>query len=186
MSTEPFIGEIKTFGFGFAPRGYATCQGQLLSIASNTALFSLLGTTYGGNGQTTFALPDLRGRVAVGQGNGPGLTPIVMGQIAGTETVTLIAANLPPHIHPATATSALFAEGLPGDSSNPTGKMLAGITNGYLTPDVNPNKQLSTEAITTTVTVGPNTGGPTPLPVRDPYLGLNYSIALEGIFPSRN
>ena len=185
MSTEPFIGEVKIFGFNFAPRGYATCQGQILSIAQNTALFSLLGTTYGGNGQTTFALPDLQGRSPIGQGQGPGLSPIVMGQIAGVENTTLLLTNLPPHNHPATATSALFAENLPGDSGTPTGRMLGGIPNGYLTPDAAPNKQLSAEAVTTTVTVGVNGGGQ-PFNIRNPYLGINYSIALEGIFPSRN
>jgi microcystin-dependent protein len=185
MSTEPFIGEVKIFGFNFAPRGYATCQGQILSIAQNTALFSLLGTTYGGNGQTTFALPDLQGRSPIGQGSGPGLSPISMGEVGGVENVTLILSNLPPHNHPATATSALFAEGLPGDSANPTGRMLASIPSGYLTPDVNPNKQLSTEAVTTSVTVG-IAGSGLPVPIRNPFLGINYSIALQGIFPSRN
>lgn len=185
MSTEPFIGEIKSFGFNFAPRGYALCNGAILSIASNTALFSLLGTTYGGNGQTTFALPDLRGRTMVGQGNGPGLTPVTIGEMAGNESVTLTNGNMPPHNHPATATSALFAEELPGDSFNADGKLLAAITNGYLNPDASPNVQLSSQAVTTSVTVGINGGGQ-PVPIRDPYLAINFSIALQGIFPSRN
>jgi microcystin-dependent protein len=98
-SAEPFIGEIELYGFNFAPRFYATCDGQLLSIAQNTALFSLLGTTYGGNGQTTFALPDLRGRVAIHQGQGPGLSPKYIGEMSGTETTTLLQVNIPAHTH---------------------------------------------------------------------------------------
>src|SRR5687767_9318635 len=100
---EPFLGQIQAFGFNFAPRGWAQCQGQLLAINTNTALFSLLGTTYGGNGQTTFALPDFRGRTMVGQGQGPGLSAYTIGQVGGTESVTLTSNNLPAHTHIATA-----------------------------------------------------------------------------------
>ena len=121
---DEFIGCIKLFGFSFAPRGWATCQGQIISIAQNTALFSLLGTTYGGNGQTTFALPDLQGRVAMGQGNPPGRQNYQMGQTGGAESVTLTAASLPPHIHAATATSTLYAETGQGNSQNPMGRLL--------------------------------------------------------------
>jgi microcystin-dependent protein len=183
--SEPFLGQIQAFGFNFAPRGWAMCQGQILSIAQNTALFSLLGTTYGGNGQTTFALPDLRGRSMIGIGQGPGLSPITLGEQSGTENVTLTTNNLPAHIHSATATSTLEAEGLPGTAANPQGKMLAGIPNGYINPDATQNKALSSEAVTTNVTVGP-TGGSQPFGIRDPYLGLNICIALQGIFPPRN
>src|SRR5439155_18983562 len=104
--SEPFLGEIRLFGFNFAPRGWAFCQGQLLPIAQNTALFSLLGTTYGGNGQTTFALPDLRGRVAVGFGQGPGLSNIDLGQVSGAETATLTQAQMPAHGHLASVSQA--------------------------------------------------------------------------------
>lgn len=182
---NPFLGQIQPFGFTFAPRGWALCQGQLLSIAQNTALFSLLGTMYGGNGQTTFGLPDLRGRSLVGMGQGPGLTNIVQGEMAGTETVTLISNNMPAHTHAATATSTLYAEGLPGTSTNPTGKMLGGIQNGYIAQDPAQDKALDPAAVQTTVTVQP-AGGNQPFGIRDPYLGINYSIALQGIFPSRN
>lgn len=99
MSTEPFIGEIKIFGFNFAPPNYQLCNGQIVSISQNTALFSLLGTTYGGNGQTTFALPDLRGRMPIGQGQGPGLPDYMMGEVSGTTNTTLTTANLPAHTH---------------------------------------------------------------------------------------
>src|SRR5499426_4244130 len=97
--SEPFLGQIQPFGFNFAPTGWATCDGQILSIAQHTALFSLLGTTYGGNGQTTFRLPDLRGRVPVHQGQGPGLSPYTLGEVTGTENVTLITTQIPAHNH---------------------------------------------------------------------------------------
>src|SRR5215207_9632471 len=97
--SEPFIGEIRMFGGNFAPRGWAFCEGQLLSIAQNTALFSILGTTYGGNGTTTFALPDLRGRVPIQPGQGPGLSPYTLGQMSGQENVTLLITNIPAHTH---------------------------------------------------------------------------------------
>src|ERR1041384_4519663 len=99
MSSEPYLASIALFAGNFAPRGWAFCQGQILSIAQNTALFSLLGTTYGGNGQTTFALPDLRGRVAVGTEQGPGLPGITLGEVSGNYVNTLVAGNLPPHTH---------------------------------------------------------------------------------------
>src|ERR1700755_795870 len=104
--SQPFLGEIRIFPYNFAPRGYAFCQGQILSIAQNTALFSLLGTTYGGNGQTTFALPDLRGRVPVGIGQGPGLAAIDLGQMAGAESVSLVVNQLPAHTHSLVASPA--------------------------------------------------------------------------------
>src|SRR6478672_10112699 len=97
--SEPFLAEIIMFAGNFAPRGWAFCQGQILSIAQNTALFSLLGTTYGGNGQTTFALPDLRGRVPVGTGQGPGLSNYDLGQVSGSESVTLTVSQMPAHNH---------------------------------------------------------------------------------------
>lgn len=116
---DPFIGEIRMFGFGFAPQGWALCNGQLLPIAQNAALFSLLGTTYGGDGQTTFALPDLRSRVPVGQGQGPGLSNYGQGQAGGAETVTLAAAQMPGHTHPVEASTS------PADSGQPAGRTLA-------------------------------------------------------------
>ncbi len=183
--SEPFIGEIRVFGFNFAPRGWAFCQGQIMSIAQNTALFSLLGTTYGGDGQTTFALPDLRSRSVVGMGQGPGLSNIVQGEISGTENATLLLNNLPAHIHPATAVSTLFAEGIAGTSQNPQGKMIGGHANAFVDPNPADNKALNSEAVTTAVTVG-QAGNSQPFPIRNPYLGMNVCIALTGIFPSRN
>ena len=182
---SPFLGQIQAFGFNFAPVGWATCQGQLLSIAQNTALFSLLGTQFGGNGQTTFGLPDLQGRTMVGAGQGAGLSPVEIGQQGGSESVTLTAAQMPTHTHVATATSTLFAEGVPGNSANAQGKMFGGLTNLYVTPDPAQNKALSAEAVTTAVTNAP-AGGSSPVGIHNPYLGVNMCIALQGIFPSRS
>ncbi len=167
---EPFLGQIQAFGFSFAPRGWATCQGQILSISQNTALFSLLGTTYGGNGQTTFALPDLRGRAAIGQGQGPGLSAYTIGEVGGAESTSLTTANLPmhnhlatstphthtatstAHTHTATATSTLYAQGVAGDKASPQGRTLAGLPNLYKAPDPAQYLALYNDCLTTAVT----------------------------------
>lgn len=164
--TEPFIGEIQVFPFGFAPRGWAQCNGQLLPINQNQALFSLLGTMYGGNGQTTFALPDLRGRVPLGVGSG-----YSQGQRAGEEQHTLIVSELPAHIHGAIASSAAPS------TSSPAGADWANM--GVDSYAASPNAQMAGNAITPT-------GGGQPHENRAPYLTLNFCIALVGIFPSRN
>jgi microcystin-dependent protein len=184
---DAFLGTILAVGFNFAPRGWMTCQGQLLSIAQNTALFSLLGTTYGGNGQTTFALPDLRGRVAVGQGQGPGLPSVVLGEVAGTPTTTILTTNMPAHNH--LVTSKMMVNSAAGTVSTPVAtNALAAIVDintdpakGYST--VAPNVELNSGTVTNTVSV---VGGSQPISILQPYLGVNYIIALEGIFPSRN
>jgi microcystin-dependent protein len=173
--TEAYIGSIVLFAGNFAPRGWAFCQGQLLSISTNTALFSILGTTYGGNGQTTFALPDLRGRVPMGQGQGPGLTNVTLGEQGGSESVTLMPSQMPMHSHAVacdtTATgSADPAGAYPGNPGSLSGTELYGSTaNGTMAPNM----------------ISP-AGGSQPFSVQQPYLGLNYIICLEGIFPSRN
>ena len=182
---EPFLGQIQAFGFNFAPRGWAMCQGQLLQISQNTALFSLLGTQFGGNGQTNFGLPDLRGRCLLGMGQGPGLHNVQIGEQGGSESVTLSTLQMPQHTHAATATSTLNAEGVPGDSANPQGRMLCGLPNLYTTPNPAQNKALSDQALTTAVT-NAMTGGSQPVDVESPYLGINICIAVEGIYPSRN
>jgi microcystin-dependent protein len=170
----PYIAAILLFAGNFAPRGWAFCQGQILSIAQNTALFSLLGTTYGGNGQTTFALPDLRGRVPIHPGAGPGLPNYTLGEMAGSPSTTLLITNLPAHNHTLTA----FSEA--GDTAAPAGALLANT--GAL------DKEYKTTG--SAVTMGPTaigvTGGSQPFNIMQPYLALNYIIALEGIFPSRN
>lgn len=172
---EPFIGQVFLVGFEFPARGYALCDGALQSIAANSALFSLLGTTYGGNGTTTFALPDLRGRVPVGQGTAPGGGTYALGQVSGTETTTLTSANMPAHTHVAT----LMAESGTATDTDPTGRMLAGATT-YLSPGRGADVPMAPAS----VHVG-STGGSMPFNNMQPYLVMNYQIALTGIFPSR-
>ncbi len=168
--SEPFIAEIIMFAGNFAPRGWAICQGQILSIAQNTALFSLLGTTYGGNGQTTFALPDLRGRTPIGTGQGPGLSNIQLGEVSGAESVTLTQAQLPSHNHLAAVTQAAST------GSRPSGTFPAG-GGAY---------GAASDGSTFNPAFIQSAGGNQPFGIRSPYLGMNYIIALEGIFPSRN
>lgn len=184
MSTEPFIGEVKLLGFNFAPMGYMTCQGQIISIAQNTALFSLLGTMYGGNGQTTFALPDLQGRVPIGQGQGPGLPAYDMGEAAGTTTATLNSTQLPQHVHSMTnmhvqqkASSATAQE------QDPAGNFEALTqTSSYAgTPGVNVYTGNPLVSGSTDIS-----GNSAPFSIMNPFLCMNFSIATEGIFPSRN
>lgn len=159
---EGYIGEIRLWSANFAPRNWAFCNGQTLSISSNTALFSVLGTTYGGNGQTTFALPNLAGRVAVGAGYGPGLTNRILGEQSGSESVSLVANQLPSHTHPIAKSTTIgtdissntFVVGVPGETAQ------MGISG--------------------------NSGGSTPHDNMQPYLVLNYIICLYGIYPSRS
>ncbi|HEV7287047.1 phage tail protein [Sphingomonas sp.] len=195
---SPFIGQISTYGFSFPPRNWALAQGQILSIAQNTALFSLLGTTYGGNGQTTFALPDLQGRVVLGQGQGPGLSPRSLGEVAGTETTTLLSTQMPQHVHSlsgATGTlSAINAKAT--EQSPPAGGYLARGVDTAPQPDSIPEIYLpasvgdpATKVPLAGVNVAGNTqiaGGSQPFSTMQPYLVLNQCIALTGIFPSRN
>lgn len=184
MSTEPFIGEVKLLGFNFAPRGYMTCQGQLLSIAQNTALFSLLGTTYGGNGQTTFGLPDLQGRVPIGQGQGPGLPDYTMGEAAGTPSVTLLSSNLPPHVHPAQGIVVKAPVSTGGtDEGSPAGAFLANTGTDSFSSVSTPGAYYGNLEISGTTGIS---GSGFPVGIMNPYLVMNYSIATEGIFPSRN
>jgi len=184
MSTEPFIGEIKIFGFNFAPKGYATCQGQILPISTNTALFSLLGTTYGGNGQTTFGLPDLQGRMPISQGTGPGLPTYVMGEMAGTTNVTLLTPNLPPHVHAAqgiTVNVPVATTG--GDTDSPAGAYLGQASGDFYSSAPTPNANYGALAVAGQTGIA---GSGTPVSIVNPYLVVNYSIAINGIFPSRN
>lgn len=185
MSTEPFIGEIKIFGFNFAPRGYMTCQGQILSIAQNTALFSLLGTTYGGNGQTTFGLPDLQSRMPIGQGQGPGLPSYTMGQKAGLNTVTILTSNMPAHIHTlSTAKANIAVNTTVADSNTPESAYLAANnTTALYSEGPQTGKFLAPASISGNTDI---TGSGLPIDITNPYLTINYSIAIEGIFPSRN
>lgn len=183
---DPYIAEITMFGGNFAPRGWALCDGQLLAIAQNTALFSLLGTTYGGDGRTTFALPDLRGRVAIHPGSGPGLSPIRLGESGGSMSQNLMAANLPAHNHTlgAGATAALHAQSGAANSSLPAGNVLAVDRDRNYSSSA-PDVDMQAGAVTLAGATD-NTGSSQPFSIMQPYLGVNYIIALQGIFPSRN
>jgi len=186
---EPFIGEIVMFAGNFAPRGWALCQGQLLAISSNSALFSILGTTYGGDGRTTFALPDLRGRIATQQGTGPGLAPVRLGERGGREDVTLTINELPNHNHLGvglTGTSTIPCSSDDGDSNEAAGRVLANAASGTPYVSGTPDENLGS---TGTVTIGGqtgNTGNQRSFSIQNPYLGVNFIIALYGTYPSRN
>lgn len=169
---DPFLGQLMLVPYNFAPNGWAQCDGSLLQISQNTALFSLLGTTFGGNGVTTFALPDLRGRAPIHMGQGPGLTNFILGESGGTESVTLNVGNLAPHAH------ALNAVANPGTSSHPTGNLLASDTAGSVYSDAAPNTALAAGAVAPA-------GNGIPFDNHMPYLVMNWIIAMEGIFPSR-
>lgn len=172
--SEPFIGQIKMFAGNFAPLNFAFCDGQLLAIAQNTALFSLLGTTYGGNGQTTFALPDLRGRLPLHQGQGSGLTNRVIGERGGSEQVALTESQVAPHSHPARSAAG-------GNAITPVGNYWstdpAGESAGYSNAHDGSNMAESV--------IGP-AGGGQPHNNVQPFLSISFIIALFGIFPSRN
>jgi len=168
------LAQIIMFAGNFSPRGWLFCHGQLLSIAQNTAVFALLGTTYGGNGQTTFGVPDLRGRVPVGAGQGPGLSNVQLGESAGVANQTLLVTNMPAHNHTLNA----FSEA--GDSGAPQGNRLAnsGATDREY-------RTTGTGVAMGATAIG-NAGGSQPFSIMQPYLGMNYVICQFGIFPSRN
>jgi microcystin-dependent protein len=200
-ATEPFLGEVTWVGFNFCPRGWAQANGQLLPINQNQALFSLLGTQYGGDGRVTFALPDLRGRTMVHVGTGPGLSEISQGQTGGAESQTLTFAQMPSHSHSATTTisdlqitSTLYGSSASAGSSEPAGAALATTKKQvpvYATST--PNQAMASGSVQSTVTDGTATttvaatnSGSTPVSVRDPYLGLMACVAITGVFPSRD
>ena len=179
---DPFIGEIVMFGGNFAPRNWAFCDGQLLPIAQNTALFSILGTTYGGDGRTTFALPDLRGRAVIHEGSGPGLTFRMLGQRGGTETNTLNVAQMPSHSHLAVGTLHATNNTLANERT-PAGRNLAGnATNEQYTTNPADSPMAANNV---SVTVG-NTGGNQSVNNMQPWATVNYIICLFGVYPSRN
>lgn len=177
MST-PFLGQINMTAINFASRGHAFCSGQLLPISQNSALFSLLGTIYGGDGQNTFALPDLRGRIPVNQGQGPGLSNYIIGSKAGTEMVTLTSNQMPQHSHvPVGKTSSA------GAVPSPTG-------NTWSANGTSVSSQFAVDTTTPKVSMAPSqvglAGGNQPHNNVPPFLVINFVIALEGIYPSRN
>ena len=172
---QSYIGEIRMVGFNFAPANWALCNGQLLAISQNNALFALLGTTYGGDGVNTFALPDLRGRIPIHQGTGAGLGTYVQGQIAGTENVTLLTMQLPSHNH---LLNAGVAGGTP--SSSPINNTLGGgELDAYVASALVP-------AVLDASSIPPGGGGNQPHNNIQPYLCVNFVISLFGVFPSRN
>jgi microcystin-dependent protein len=177
---NPFLGTISLFAGNFAPRGWALCNGQLMAISQNSALFSILGTTYGGDGVTTFALPNLEGRAPIHWGQGPGLTPRTIGESAGEENVTLISTQMPMHSHAVAASTTV------GDQGSPTGNVLAVSAD----PDSggNPLNFIAPASANTTMAPGmiAPAGGSQPHDNMQPYLAVTFIIALSGIFPARN
>ena len=173
--TDPFVSEIRVFPFNFAPVGWAKCDGQLLPISQNTALFSLLGTTYGGNGKSTFALPDLQGRFPIQHGQGPGLSDYFAGQTGGSATVTLLESEIPSHSHQARAVDG------EGTETSAEGNAWATPRYGRATED--------TYSASATVPMSPSAlaaaGGGQPHNNMPPYLTLTFCIAMQGIFPAR-
>jgi len=165
---EPFLSEIRIFSFNYAPKSWAMCNGQLLPINQNQALFSLLGTTYGGNGQTTFALPDLRGSIPIHMGQGH-----TLGEKAGEAVHTLIQAEMPQHLHFLNASTQNANTPVPGND------LLASANNAYVNPAAGSLTTLQPATIS-------NIGGSQPHENRQPFLTLNFCIALQGIFPSQN
>jgi microcystin-dependent protein len=169
---QPFIGEIRMFGGNFAPAGWELCNGQLVPIAENDALFVLIGTTYGGDGESTFALPNLQSRVPVHTGQGPGLGNYTLGEMGGVESVTLTVNQTPVHTH------AFIASTAGGSDNNPSGNLIAdGPAQAFI--EANPNAQLAPQAIAPS-------GGSQPHENRMPVLGINYIISMFGIFPDRS
>jgi microcystin-dependent protein len=173
---DPFVAEIRIYPFNFAPTGWAFCDGQILPISQNTALFSLLGTTYGGDGRSNFALPDLQGNAPLHVGSaqpGPGLSVYDLGEMSGTETVTLLQSEIPSHTHTLRANNTL------GDTPTPAGKTLARYANAYQQNTTQNLVPLAVQAL-------PLAGGDQPHNNMQPYLTLNFCIALQGIFPPRS
>ncbi len=177
---EPYLGAVCVFGGNFAIRGYILAQGQLLSISQNNALFSLYGTIYGGDGRTTFAVPDLRGRMAVGQGQGPGLSPYALGQKGGSENITPAVNTMAAHTHGATAT--VHAQSAAATTTVPTSNVWADARNDAYIPTT-PNVTMSAGAVTVTTA---STGGGQTISNIQPFLALNWQVAVTGVFPSRN
>lgn len=175
--SEPFIGEIKLVGFSFAPNGWATCDGQLLAIAQNSALFSLVGTYYGGDGRTTFGLPDLRGRFPMHQGAGPGLSPRNMGQSGGAESVTLTTNQLPSHSHSGHVVSGAGE----GDRANPSGAYPAVAEEPLLPYGGTGTVSMGAGSVQTDAV-----GAGQSVPTMPPFRVINFVIALVGIYPSRS
>jgi len=195
---DVFLGNIQMFGFNFAPNGWALCNGQLLNIQQYQALFTLMGTAYGGNGQQSFGLPNLQSRIPICQGTGPGLTTRVMGEFNGTEQVSVLSSNLPPQVIPTAGLTVTTTINLASVPSNPATAPTA--TNAYIgasTPGGPPSAAIYSDAqgaspvalkgaSSTIAGTLATPGGSLPLAVMNPFLAVNFSVALQGLFPSRN
>ncbi|WP_342148038.1 phage tail protein [Methylorubrum sp. SB2] len=178
-----YLGEIRLVGYGWLPRNFMYCNGDLLSISQNTALYSLIGTIYGGNGTTNFALPNLQSRVVVNQGTGPGLSQYPIGQAGGAENVTLLPSQMPLHTHP----YAMQVDGSPGSTDDPTNAHIAQVTNPG---SGSPLQSFTNVAMNNPVNLagqntGPNQGGGQSHTNIQPYLVMNYIICVQGLFPTR-
>jgi microcystin-dependent protein len=181
---NPLLGQLMYVAFNFAPKGWALCNGQTLAISTNTALFSLLGTNYGGNGTSNFQLPNMQGRVPVHFGQGLGLSNYTLGESGGTETVTLTTSNLPSHSH-----SVSFTAQVPASSGAATGVVPAGNNPANSVHTLNYSTAAPNVSLGSTVTISGTTGlagGGQPMSIMQPYTTLNCVIALQGVFPSRN
>jgi microcystin-dependent protein len=170
---DPFVAEVRIFPFNFAPKGWAFCNGQLLPISQNTALFSLLGTTYGGDGKSTFALPDMQGSAPMHPGQGPGLSLHDLGEVGGSQTVNLVTSEIPIHTHAFSATPQ------PGEDRTPKGEVLGKVAGGNLYGNPNNLVPMSPTAL-------PPVGGSQPHINLQPYLTLSFCIAMQGVFPPRS
>jgi microcystin-dependent protein len=178
QASDPLLGQFMEVPYNFCPRGWVAASGQILAISTNTALFSLLGTTYGGNGQTTFALPDLRGRMPIQQGSGAGLTPYVLGEVTGEENHTLLTTEIPSHTH----RSAIQTANAQANATTASGNAIGISSNASFLGGSDPVGNLMNPG---TVVFQP-TGNNIPIPVRAPYLTLQWCIATAGVFPARN
>lgn len=180
----PVIGEVRMFGGNFAPAGWAMCNGQLIAISQNDALFTLIGTTYGGDGVNTFGLPNLQSRVPVGTGQGPGLPLYVLGQIGGTEANTLTPGNIALHTHPVTGTAGILSSGEDGHRATPVG-MNPAVNGDLIYSTTTDNTQMAPAVVNLTTNLA-GIAGPSPVSNLQPYLAINFIICLEGIYPTPN
>lgn len=180
---EGVIGYTTLFAGNFAPKTWAFCQGQIINIASNTALFSILGTVYGGNGTTTFGLPDLRGRTIVGVGQGPGLSQYSLGQVGGSESDTLSILQMPAHVHPVAVVAANPSTESDANASTASGNVYARDTNGISPYTASLNVNMA--SLQGTIEMA-STGSNIPFSILRPVLGLNYIICMQGVYPARN
>lgn len=175
------MAEVRLFAGNYAPRGWRYCDGSQISIASNEALYVLIGTIYGGDGVQTFNLPDLRGRIPIGTGQGPGFPNVTLGQASGTESITMSSSQMPGHNHLGTASIAPPAYSGAGNVATPTGSILAGLAGAYSSSPGDTSLKPETSAVALAIT-----GQGLPFSIIQPFLSTNYIICVEGIFPSRN